>query len=143
MSEEEKDESASPDAPGPSTDEGTATDAAPKDAPGAEPAAAPSGEPGESPSEAGPRKKKAKKEARAADDSPEGKELREAEVAFEVGDYRRARELATKLAGSSRAAIADAARDLLRRTDVDPVQMGFLALCACAILGIAYYYLGH
>jgi hypothetical protein len=74
--------------------------------------------------------------------SPEGRELREAEVAFEVGDYRRCRELASKLAASPRPAVADAARDLLRRTDVDPVQMVFLALCACALLGVAYYYLG-
>ena len=84
----------------------------------------------------------AKSEGAAADDSPEGRELRQAEVAFEVGDYRRCRELASKLASSPRPAMADAGRDLLRRTDVDPVQMAFLALCACALLGIAYYYLG-
>lgn len=78
----------------------------------------------------------------ATDDSPEGRALREAEVAFEVGDYRRCRELAGPLAGSPRPAIADAGRDLLRRTDVDPVQMAFLALCACALMGVAYYYLG-
>jgi hypothetical protein len=75
-------------------------------------------------------------------DSPEARELREAEVAFEVGDYRRCRALATKLAGSTRPAVADAARDLLRRTDVDPVQIVFLTLCACALIGVAYYYLG-
>lgn len=89
-------------------------------------------------------KKKAKKakDAPPIDDSPEAKELREAEIAFEVGDYKKTRELAAKLATSKRAKVADGARDLLRRTDVDPAQLVFLAMCACALIGIAYHYLG-
>jgi hypothetical protein len=135
MSDETKNDSA-PTAD-PATETGTA--AGPSDAPAAQSAAE---DPEASPPE-GKKKKKKATEPTASDDSEEGKALREAEVAFEVGDYRRARELATKLAGSSRAPIADAGRDLLRRTDADPVQMAFLALCACALIGIAYYYLGH
>lgn len=75
------------------------------------------------------------------DGSPEGRELKEAQVAFEVGDYKACRALATKLAGHERPAIADGARDLLRRTDVDPAQIIFLAACLCALIGVAFYYL--
>jgi hypothetical protein len=91
----------------------------------------------------GEKKKKKKKSptAELEDDSPEGKMLKEAQVAFEIGDYKTARELATKLTASTRAPIADAGRDLLRRTDVDPAQMIFLAACACALIGVAFYYL--
>ncbi len=86
-------------------------------------------------------KKKKSPTAELEDDSPEGKMLKEAQVAFEIGDYKTARELATKLTASTRAPIADAGRDLLRRTDVDPAQMIFLAACACALIGVAFYYL--
>lgn len=75
------------------------------------------------------------------DDSPEGKKLREAEIAFEVGDYATTRKLAMELSRSERAAIADGARDLIRRTNVDPAQMVFLAACACALFAVAFYYL--
>jgi hypothetical protein len=75
------------------------------------------------------------------DDSPEGRQLKEAQVAFEIGDYKTTRALATKLAGHERAAIADGARDLLRRTNIDPAQMIFLAACLCALIGVAFYYL--
>lgn len=140
MSEETKDESAPAQKPAPSEDE-----SAPPETTQAEAAASVDAEPtAAEPTAAEPKKKKkAKKPEAPTDDSPEGKSLREAEIAFEVGDYRRARELASGLAGSTRAPIADAARDLLRRTDVDPIQMVFLALCACALIGIAYYYLGN
>jgi len=73
------------------------------------------------------------------DDSPEGCQLKEAQVAFEVGDYKTTRALASKLAGHQRPTIADGARDLLRRTNVDPAQMIFLAACACALIGVAFY----
>lgn len=88
-----------------------------------------------------PKKKKKSGLPALEDDSEEGRSLKEAETAFEIGDYQTARILATKLAGSSRAPIADRGRDLLRRTDVDPVQMIFLAACACALIGVAFYYL--
>lgn len=92
------------------------------------------------------KKKKAKKSAgpekvEVNDDSPEARRLAEAQVAFEVGDYKTARAIAGELVGHSHPNIADGARDLLRRTDVDPAQMIFLAACACALIGVAFYYL--
>lgn len=75
------------------------------------------------------------------DASPEGQQLRQAQIAFEIGDYASTRAIASKLAGHERASIADGARDLLRRTDVDPAQMIFLAACLCALIGVAFYYL--
>lgn len=75
------------------------------------------------------------------DASPEGRQLKEAQVAFEIGDYATTRAIASKLASHERPTIADGARDLLRRTDVDPAQMVFLAACLCALIGVAFYYL--
>ena len=131
--DESKDGEASPQASGETTTESAEADARPSDAT----------------ETARPKRMKKKKAAPSeptaapapVDDSPEGKKLREAEVAFEVGDYAVCRKLATELARSDRPAIADGARDLLRRTNVDPAQMVFLAACACALFAVAFYYL--
>ncbi len=126
----------------------TASDAPSADAPNADaPSADAPAEAREDAAVAAPKKKKKKaktsdaESAEAIDDSPEGRQLKEAQVAFEVGDYAAARAIASKLAGHERAVIADGARDLLRRTDVDPAQMIFLAACLCALIGVAFYYL--
>jgi uncharacterized membrane protein YgcG len=64
--------------------------------------------------------------------------LREAQVAFEIGDYARVRELVRELQGSADPQVADAALDLARRVAVDPWQMALLIACAiawCVIFG--------
>jgi hypothetical protein len=66
--------------------------------------------------------------------------LREAERAFEAGDYRRVRVLCDELIAKAPKDVAEAARALRRRTEVDPVQVGVLAGCLVLFLVIAYIY---
>ena len=75
--------------------------------------------------------------------TPDGDALRDARAAFEVGDYKHARELAARLTRSEDREIAAAAEDVLRRTGVDQVQIAFLVACALAILTIAWIYIPH
>lgn len=75
--------------------------------------------------------------------TPDGETLRAAWIAFEVGDYREARVLATRVARSEDRGVAAAAEDVLRRTGVDQVQIAFLVACALAILTIAWIYVPH
>ena len=73
--------------------------------------------------------------------TPDGEALRGAWADFDVGDYRAARAAATRLASAGDTAVADSARDLLRRTGVDPVQIAFLVVCLVALAAVAAYYL--
>lgn len=75
--------------------------------------------------------------------TPEGDELRDAWAAFEVGDYRKARELATRLEKSDDADVRKKANEILGRTGVDQVQIAFLVACTLAILTIAWIYIPH
>lgn len=96
-------------------------------------------------------KKKKKKKRKGADHdapvvlpgegTPEGAILRDANVAFEAGNYARVRELTGALTKASDAKIVDAAADLRRRVSVDPVQIGFLVACLLALLTITYVYI--
>ena len=77
----------------------------------------------------------------AGEGTPEGALLRDANVAFEAGNYARVRELTDTLAKASDAKIVDAAAELRRRGSVDPVQIGFLVACLLALLTITYVYI--
>lgn len=96
-----------------------------------------------------PKKKKRKRGEKAepaapavlpGEGTPEGELLRDANAAFEAGNYARVRELTTTLATASDPKIVDFAADLRRRVSVDPVQILFLTMCACALLAITYVY---
>ena len=68
-------------------------------------------------------------------------ELGPAERAFEVGDYVLVRKLTDELiAKPPTPEVAEAARALRRRTEVDPIQILVLALCLCLLLVIASIY---
>ncbi len=71
--------------------------------------------------------------------TPAGDKLRAAFRAFEAGDYVRVRELCDTLLGASKD-VADAARSLRRRTEVDPMQIAVIAACLVFFLVIAYVY---
>jgi hypothetical protein len=95
------------------------------------------------------RKKRKKKSAADADaapvvlpgaGTPEGDRLREANAAFEAGNYALVRSLTGALESASDPKVVDAARDLARRIAVDPVQIAFLLLCLVALCAIAYVY---
>lgn len=72
--------------------------------------------------------------------TPEGERLAEAHAAFEVGDYRRLRALCDALAEAPQEDVARAARDLRRRTEVDPMQVGVILACLALFLILAYMY---
>jgi hypothetical protein len=72
--------------------------------------------------------------------TPEGEALREAVVAFEIGDYARVRALTAELVRASDPAVADAAAALAHRVAVDPLQIAFLVACAVALAAIAWFY---
>ncbi|WP_236516395.1 hypothetical protein [Sandaracinus amylolyticus] len=106
------------------------------------------------PEDTGPKATKVakKKRHRGAADEPteptrlpgegtaEGEKLREANAAFEAGNYALVRALTTELERAIDPKIVDAARELARRTAMDPVQIVFLVLCAVALLVITYVY---
>lgn len=73
--------------------------------------------------------------------TPEGEKLREANVAFESGNYARVRELGRELERAQDPAVVDAARSLVRRVSVDPVQVAFLGACAIALMVITWIYI--
>ena len=67
--------------------------------------------------------------------------LAQAEAAFVRGDYRELRTLCDELLGSDTPATDKAAaRELRRRTEVDPVQVSALLACLALLLLIAYKY---
>jgi hypothetical protein len=91
------------------------------------------------------KKRREKKEATPpeplpGEGTPEGALLREMDAAFVAGNYARVRELHPQLARAGDPRIVDAANELARRVAVDPVQLGFLGLCAIAICYIFYVY---
>lgn len=71
----------------------------------------------------------------------DGELLRRARGLYELGDYAAMRTVLTPLTRAKDPAVADAANALLRRIQVDPVQLGFLAGCLAAIVAIALHYL--
>lgn len=75
--------------------------------------------------------------------TPEGEKLREANAAFEAGNYALVRTLTEPLAKSSDPKVASAANDLVRRVSVDPVQLAFLIACAFALAAITWTYVGR
>jgi hypothetical protein len=72
--------------------------------------------------------------------TPEGDALQEADAAFTRGDYVRVRELTEKLIGAPDDSVARYARDLLSRTEVDPVQVGVVLACLALFAYIVYTY---
>lgn len=72
--------------------------------------------------------------------TPEGERLAEAFAAFEVGDYRRVREVCDALVEAPQEDVARAARELRARTEVDPVQIGVLLACLALFVILAYMY---
>ncbi len=72
--------------------------------------------------------------------TPEGERLAEAHAAFERGDYGRVRALTARLLEAPQDDVARAARDLRRRTEVDPVQIGVILACLVLFLFLAYTY---
>lgn len=101
-----------------------------------------------------PKKKKKKKKPSSSEEreasapaplpgagTPEGEKLREANVAFESGNYARVRELGQELERAQDPAVVDAARSLVRRVSVDPVQLAFLGACAIALMVITWIYI--
>lgn len=69
----------------------------------------------------------------------EGERLLEAHRAFEAGDYRRVRELTEGLYQAP-SDVADAARALHRRTEVDSMQVGVILACVVVFLFLVYMY---
>lgn len=72
--------------------------------------------------------------------TPDGTLLREANAAFEAGNYARVRELTQKLSSAGDPKVVDAAGELARRIAADPLQVGFLTACLIAISIIFYVY---
>lgn len=72
--------------------------------------------------------------------SPDRKELEKATRRFEAGDYIGVRESVRELVNSSDPQIVQAARDLKRRVDVDPVQIAVIVFCSAVFLVIAITY---
>ena len=72
--------------------------------------------------------------------TPEGEALRKAHRAFELGDFRKVRELCAPLSDAPDPSVASAAADLSRRVSVDPVQLAVLGLCLVVFSFIVYVY---
>ncbi len=72
--------------------------------------------------------------------TPDGETLVQAHRAFDAGDYKRLRALCDGLLEAKDEDVARAARELRRRTEVDPVQIGVILACLVLFLVIAYVY---
>lgn len=72
--------------------------------------------------------------------TPAGDALARAERAFELGDYAEVRRLCAPLVGAEAADVAAAARALVRRTSVDPVQVAVLVASFGLFLWIVFRY---
>ncbi len=70
----------------------------------------------------------------------EGERLRSADGAFERGDYVEVRRVTRGLVEASDDAVAAHARDLLHRTQVDPIQVVVILACLALFSTIAYLY---
>jgi len=90
-----------------------------------------------------PAKKKKKKKKADAEVDLDDPRAREIAVAFDAGNFARVKVLGDELAKSDEPALAAIGRDYVGRIAVDPVQMIFLAMCAVAILTIAWIYIPH
>ncbi len=73
-------------------------------------------------------------------DANESALLAEANVAFEAGNYQRVREICRKLENAKDPATARGAHDLLRRTRIDPAQVGVLMSCTLFFLWAIWRY---
>ena len=71
--------------------------------------------------------------------SPQERLVR-AQRAYETGNYRQVRALCASLVSSHDEAVAAEARALIRRTEVDPVQVAVLVACLVLTGVIAYVY---
>ena len=65
--------------------------------------------------------------------------LAEARRAFEIGDYQRLREL-TEPVMKGEGELAEAARALHRRTEVDSLQIGVIVACVAVLVILVYTY---
>lgn len=72
--------------------------------------------------------------------TPEGDQLADAHQAFEIGDYRRVRQLCRVLEQARQDDVSSAARELDARTRVDLVQVVVLCACLAFFAWIAYVY---
>ncbi len=72
--------------------------------------------------------------------SHDQKQLATAVQCFEAGDYKSVRHLVSELTNSSDPQIVQAARDLKRRVDVDPVQIAVIVFCSAVFLAIVITY---
>ncbi|MGF1464616.1 MAG: hypothetical protein ACFCGT_00655 [Sandaracinaceae bacterium] len=68
--------------------------------------------------------------------------LREAERAYAAGNHQRVRARARDLVKAQDPAVREAARTLLRRVSIDPVNVAVLGVSAAVLLWIAVSYLG-
>ncbi len=66
--------------------------------------------------------------------------LEEARAAFEAGDFAAVRRICRPLADADVPEVAGAARTLLRRVGVDPVQIVVVAACLALFVVIAAIY---
>ena len=73
--------------------------------------------------------------------TPEGERLRQAERAFDAGNYALVRALARELEGAADPAVRDAASEIARRTSVDPVQIVVIVACAAILATIVYVWI--
>lgn len=78
-----------------------------------------------------------------ARDYPDHPELTELVRAFEAGDHGLVRARAPKLAASDDRALARAARDLVARTNPDPLAKWLFALALLLLLGLSGYWVSH
>lgn len=67
--------------------------------------------------------------------------LAEADAAFEVGDYRRVRELCRDLTGADDPTVRQRADDLMRRTGIDPVQVAVVLGCLAFFVAVIYLFI--
>lgn len=71
----------------------------------------------------------------------DGAALRRGLALYQLGNYAELRAVVEPLTRSKDAAVADAARGLLRRIAIDPIQIGVLVGCLLAIVVIAWHYI--
>lgn len=99
----------------------------------------------------GPRKKGKKKKAKARDDGPlfaqrypRDEALDALVVTFERGDYAAVREGAQKLiASGTKPAVRQAAEDLLRRIEPDPLARYLLGVATLLLVFFTIWYFTH
>lgn len=73
--------------------------------------------------------------------SQDQKQLARAEQSFEAGNYKGVRQMVRELTNANDPQIVQAARDLKRRVDVDPVQIAVIVFCSAVFLAIVITYI--